>query len=159
MTTWDSIPVSNLESMDLEAEEIDQQQVGLKANVEDLHGQFLSSATHLSEVEHMHKQVLLNAGMIPEDHIANTEPTLQLEWFVKELNGRLNPDGLTLPMYGVESDNIELFTRQIDNNTIVKLKITEIDGKVFEREIILPTVKETKSINANFFNNRLHLRW
>jgi hypothetical protein len=97
--------------------------------------------------------------MIPEEHIANVEPSLKLEWLVDELNGRINPDGLTIPLLGVEQSQVELFSRQINNSTVIKLKITEDDGDTLERELTAPEGVTTENLTASLVNNRLKLRW
>ena len=78
---------------------------------------------------------------------------------VNELNGRINPDGLTIPLLGVEQNQIELYSRQIDNNIVLKLKITEDDGDTLERELTTPEGVTIDSLTASLVNNRLNLRW
>ena len=78
---------------------------------------------------------------------------------VKELNGRVNPDGLTIPKLGVEQSQIELYSRQIDNSIVLKLKITEDDGDTLERELTAPEGVTIDNLTASLVNNRLNLRW
>ena len=97
--------------------------------------------------------------MIPEDHIANTEPSRKLDWFVNELNGRFNPDGLSIPLKGLEIDDIEIYQMKTDNDTQIKLKFIEKDGQELERVLNIPSDNSESAVQANFFNNRLYLRW
>ena len=78
---------------------------------------------------------------------------------VNELNGRMNPDGLTIPLLGVEQGQVELYSRQIDNSIVLKLKITEDDGDTLERELTAPEGVTIDNLTASLVNNRLNLRW
>jgi len=115
MTTWQRVDISD-EKVDFNEDNQQPGSDGLSATPELLHGDFSLDAHHLANVQSQHKQVLVTAGMIPEEHIANVEPSLKLEWMVNELNGRINPDGLTIPLLGVEQNQIELYSRQINNS-------------------------------------------
>ena len=158
MTTWQRVEISD-EKVGQSEEDQQPGSDGLATSPELLHGEFHATADHLSEVQTQHQQVLVTAGMIPEEHIANVEPSLKLEWLVDELNGRINPDGLTIPLLGVEQSQVELFSRQINNSTIIKLKITENDGDTLERELTAPEGVTTEDLTASLVNNRLKLRW
>ena len=158
MTTWQRVEISD-EKVGQSEEYQQPGSDGLATSPELLHGEFHATANHLSEVQTQHQQVLVTAGMIPEEHIANVEPSLKLEWLVDELNGRINPDGLTIPLLGVEQSQVELFARQINNSTIIKLKITENDGDTLERELTAPEGVTTENLTASLVNNRLKLRW
>lgn len=157
MTEWEEVdisigePESNIESLATAAD-------GLSANVESLHSNFWQDAAHLSEVEDRHVQVLINAGMIPEDHIASTEPTRKLSWFVNELNGRIDPDGLSIPVKGLEVDDIKIY-QKTDQESLVRLKFVEKNGQELERFIDLKSESDKYNIKANFYNDRLYLRW
>jgi hypothetical protein len=78
---------------------------------------------------------------------------------VNELNGRINPDGLTIPLLGVEQGQVELYSRQIDNSIVLKLKITEDDGDTLERELTAPKGVTIDNLSASLVNDRLNLRW
>ena len=158
MTTWQRVNISD-EEVDFNEDNQQPDSDGLSATPELLHGDFNLDAHHLADVQSQHKQVLLTAGMIPEEHIANVEPSLKLEWMVNELNGRVNPDGLTIPLLGVEQSQIELYSRQIDNSIVLKLKITEDDGDTLERELTAPEGVTIDNLTASLVNNRLNLRW
>lgn len=158
MTTWQRVDISD-EKVDFIEDNQQPGSEGLSSTPELLHGDFNSNAHHLADVQSQHKQVLVTAGMIPEEHIANVEPSLKLEWMVNELNGRMNPDGLTIPLLGVEQGQVELYSRQIDKSIVLKLKITEDDGDTLERELTAPEGVTIDNLTASLVNNRLNLRW
>ena len=158
MTTWQRVDISD-EKVDFNDDNQQPGSNGLSTKPELLHADFNSDAHHLSDVQSQHKQVLVTAGMIPEEHIAHVEPSMKLEWMVNELNGRINPDGLTIPLLGVEQDQVELYSRQIDNSIVLKLKITEDDGDTLERELTAPEGVSIDNLTASLANNRLYLRW
>ena len=125
---------------------------------EQLHTEFQSSATHLHEVQSMHKHVLVQAGMIPETHIAEVEPTQRLEWVLQELHGMSNPDGLTIPLLGVAPEQLGIQIQKLGTETQVKITIQQEDNAPFER--ILPLNSEqAETLRVHFVNGRLHLRW
>ena len=159
MTDWKLVDISNTKPTTI-VEEIDNlHEGGLQTEVDNLHADFWQEANHLKEVENRHLQVLVTSGMIPEDHIANTEPSRKLDWFVTELNGRVNPDGLSIPLKGLEIGDIEIYQMKTDNDTQIKLKLIEKDGQKLERVLNIPSDGGESAIEANFFNNRLYLRW
>ena len=159
MTDWKLVDISDNkpESFIEDLENLDYG--GLESDVQNLHTNFWKDADHLTEVEDRHLQVLVSSGMIPEDHIASTEPSRKLDWFVKELNGRLNPDGLSIPLKGLEIEDIEIYQKTSDNESVIKLNLTEKDGQELERIMNIPNDSPEFNIQANFFNNRLYLRW
>ena len=159
MTDWELVDIFD-DKPELIVEEIDELDTGgLQSEVQDLHSNFWQEANHLKEVENRHLQVLVSSGMIPEDHISNTEPSRKLDWFVSELNGRVNPDGLSIPLKGLEIGDIEIHQMKNDDDVQIKLKLTEKDGQELERVFNLPNDSSDSSVQANFFNNRLYLRW
>ena len=159
MTDWELVDIFD-DKPELIVEEIDNLDTsGLQSEVQNLHSNFWQEANHLKEVEERHLQVLVSSGMIPEDHIANTEPSRKLDWFVSELNGRVNPDGLSIPLKGLEIGDIEIHQMKNDDDVQIKLKLTEKDGQELERVFNVPNDSSGSNIRANFFNNRLHLRW
>ena len=103
-------------------------------------------------------QVLVSAGMIPEDHIASVEPTRKLHWLVEELNGRIDPDGLSIPLKGLEIDDIEIYQKTENDETVLKLQFVEKDGQKLEDFLVL-IQRPDSNLKANFYNNRLYLRW
>ena len=159
MTDWELVDIFD-NKPELIVEEIDNLDTsGLQSEVQNLHSNFWQEANHLKEVEERHLQVLVSSGMIPEDHIANAEPSRKLDWFVSELNGRVNPDGLSIPLKGLEIGDIEIHQMKNDDDVQVKLKLTEKDGQELERVFNVPNDSSGSNIRANFFNNRLYLRW
>ena len=159
MTDWELVDISDdkPESFVKDLEDLDYG--GLESDVQNLHSNFWNDAEHLAEVEDSHMQVLVSSGMIPEDHIASTDPSRKLDWFVKELNGRMNPDGLSIPLKGLEIDDIEIYQKTSDDETVIKLNLTEKDGQELERIMNIPNDSPEFNLQANFFNNRLYLRW
>jgi hypothetical protein len=125
---------------------------------ERLHSEFQASATHLNEVQSMHKHVLVQAGMIPETHIAEVEPTQRLEWVLQELHGMRNPDGLTIPLLGVSPEQLEVQIKELGSETHVKISIQQEDGAPFERVLPLNS-EQAETLRVHFVNGRLHLRW
>ena len=159
MTDWELINISDDEP-EIIAQKIDDLDTGgLENKIENLHSNFWHDANHLDEVENRHLQVLVTSGMIPEDHIASTIPSRKLSWFVNELNGRVDPDGLSIPLKGLDIGEVEIYQKNTDNETLVKLKLTEKDGQELERVFNVPSEGPDFSVQANFFNNRLYLRW
>ena len=130
---------------------------GLNPSVEALHASFHDAADHLNEVQSMHTQVLISAGMLPESHLAETEPTRQLKWMVEALHGTINPDGLTIPLLGVTAEDVAVFTKKEGESTLLRLVISDGENEPLEREMPLPDSSE--AIRAHYINGRLHLRW
>ncbi|MEC7111986.1 MAG: hypothetical protein VXW72_00490, partial [Candidatus Thermoplasmatota archaeon] len=92
-----------------------------------LHQEFQQEASHLHEVQAMHTHVLVQAGMLPETHLADIEPSQRLDWILNELHGMRDPDGLTIPMKGVSSEDVEINVLNAENETSVKITVHE-DG-------------------------------
>jgi len=159
MTDWKLVDISDDKPESFVEDLQDLDYGGLESDVQNLHSNFWKDADHLTEVENRHLQVLVSSGMIPEDHIASTEPSRKLDWFVNELNGRLNPDGLSIPLKGLEIGDIEIYQKTSDNESVIKLNLTEKDGQELERIMNIPNESPEFNIQANFFNNRLYLRW
>mgnify|MGYP001444082667 FL=1 len=159
MTEWELVNLSDSKPETIVEDLSNTDAGGLESEVENLHTYFWQEANHLKEVENRHLQVLVSSGMIPEEHIANTEPSRKLDWFVNELNGRINPDGLSIPLKGLEIDDIEIYQMKTGEDTQIKLKFIEKDGQELERVLNIPSNNRESAIQANFFNNRLYLRW
>ena len=159
MTEWELVNLSDSKPEKIVEDLSNTDAGGLESDVEILHTNFWQEANHLKEVENRHLQVLVSSGMIPEEHIANTEPSRKLDWFVNELNGRINPDGLSIPLKGLGIDDIEIYQMKTDESTQIKLKFIEKDGQELERVLNIPSNNNGSAIQANFFNNRLYLRW
>ena len=105
-----------------------------------LHQEFLQQANHLHEVQAMHTHVLVQAGMLPESHLAEVEPSQRLDWILQELHGMRDPDGLTIPLKGVSSDDVEISIMDNDSETSVKVTVREQGHEPFER--VLPLTGE-----------------
>ena len=159
MTEWELVNLSDSKPEKIVEDLSNTDAGGLESDVENLHTNFWQEANHLKEVENRHLQVLVSSGMIPEEHIANTEPSRKLDWFVNELNGRINPDGLSIPLKGLGIDDIEIYQMKADESTQIKLKFIEKDGQELERVLNISSNNNESAIQANFFNNRLYLRW
>lgn len=131
---------------------------GFSPDASMLQAQFETESTHLSEVRQLHTEVLVTAGMLPETSLAEAEPERALSWVVESINGRMNPDGLTIPMLGTTYDNLHLRFKTINDQTVVQLQVDDGDLPPLVKEIPLP--KEASSnLTAEFSNGRLHLRW
>jgi len=159
MTEWELVDLSVSKPETIVEDLSNTDAGGQESEVENLHTNFWQDANHLKEVENRHLQVLISSGMIPEDHIANIEPSRKLDWFVNELNGKINPDGLSIPLRGLEIDDIEIYQMRTEGDTQIKLKFIEKDGQELERVLNISSHKSESVIQANFFNNRLYLRW
>ena len=122
-----------------------------------LHQEFHEEAHHLHEVRAMHTHVLVQAGMLPETHLAEVEPSQRLDWILQELHGMRDPDGLTIPLRGVSSEDVEINVMSNDSETNVKLTIYEEGHQSFER--VLPLKGEDLDVRAHFVNGQLRLRW
>ena len=151
MSDWKPLDVSEDELEGIDASDF-------SATPEQLHTEFQTQATHLHEVQSMHKHVLVQAGMIPETHIAEVEPTQRLEWVLQELHGMSNPDGLTIPLLGVAPEQLEVQVKELGSETHVKISIQQEGNAPFER--VLPLNNEqAETLRVHFINGRLHLRW
>ena len=122
-----------------------------------LHQEFQQDASHLHEVQAMHTHVLVQAGMLPETHLADVEPSQRLDWILNELHGMRDPDGLTIPMKGVSSEDVEINVLNAENETSVKITIHEDGHDSLER--VLPLTGENLDVKAHFVDGHLRLRW
>ena len=129
----------------------------LSLTPQSLHQEFHDKADHLHEVQAMHTHVLVQAGMLPETHLAEVDPSQRLDWVVQELHGMRDPDGLTIPMKGVSAEDVEINIMNADSETNVKITIHENGHQPLER--ILPLKGENLDIQAHFVNGQLRLRW
>lgn len=156
MEEWQEMDISLNEPLDLVP--VTPISNGLEVTPNLLHDEFHQQAEHLGEVAQLHSQVLVTAGMLPETHIAEVQPQRQLAWVIKELHGRLNPDGLTVPLLGANINQIHLQVRRTETRATVKLTITDENNPALERLMPLPE-EATGDLTAHFVNGRLHLRW
>ena len=105
----------------------------------------------------MHTHVLVQAGMLPETHLADVNPSHRLDWILQELHGMRDPDGLTIPLMGVSADDVEINIMSTESETSVKLTIREEGHQDLER--VLPIVGENLEVRAHLVNGQLRLRW
>ena len=129
----------------------------LSSTPQSLHEEFQQEAHHLHEVQAMHTHVLVQAGMLPETHLAEVEPSQRLDWILHELHGMRDPDGLTIPLKGVSAQDVEINIQNNDSETSVKITIHEEGHQPLER--ILPISGENLDVRAHFVNGQLRLRW
>ncbi len=131
---------------------------GLQTDASTLQANFETSANHLEEVRLRHTEVLVTAGMLPETGLAEQHPERALAWVVNGINGRMNPDGLTIPLLGAEENAIQLHVKETEEATLVKLDVQDPEGPNLVREFPLPT-EAAGSLSADFSHGRLTLRW
>ena len=150
MTEWKRLELTENENEDTTSTD-------LSSVPQMLHQEFLQEADHLHEVQAMHTHVLVQAGMLPESHLAEVEPSQRLEWILQELHGMRDLDGLTIPLKGVSSDDVEISIMDNDSETSVKVTVREQGHEPFER--VLPLTGENLDIKAHFVDGYLRLRW
>ena len=150
MSEWRSLELT-------EGEKDDAALPDLSSAPQTLHQEFRQEAGHLHEVRAMHTHVLVQAGMLPETHLADVDPSQRLDWVVQELHGMRDPDGLTIPLKGVTSDDVEISIMNNDSETSVKVTVHEEGHEPFER--ILPITGENLEVKAHFVDGHLRLRW
>ena len=137
-----------------EWEEIEIQAVsdGLDASPSELHAVFEVAGDHLAEVRDRHTMMLVTSGELPESHIADIAPERRLDWMVKELNGNIHSNGLTIPLYGANMDSIHISRGELDGHSILKLQVGEFVRK-------LPIPADSGSIDASLNDGVLNIRW
>ena len=137
-----------------EWEEIEIQAVsdGLDASPSELHAVFEITGDHLAEVRDRHTMMLVASGELPESHIADIAPERRLDWMVKELNGNIHSNGLTIPLYGANMDSIHISRGELDGHSILKLQVGEFVRK-------LPIPADSGSIDASLNDGVLNIRW
>lgn len=137
-----------------EWEEVEIQAVsdGLDASPSELHAVFEVTGDHLAEVRDRHTMMLVASGELPESHIADIAPERRLDWMVKELNGNIHSNGLTIPLYGANMDSIHISRGELDGHSILKLQVGEFVRK-------LPIPADSSSIDASLNDGVLNIRW
>ena len=98
------------------------------------HESFHQHATHLHEVMDRHTAVLVEAGKLPETHLANIDPQRKLVWMIEELNGNVTENAITIPLRGAEADEISW---HVERNTQGSRLLLEV-GEIFSREFDIP---------------------
>ena len=131
---------------------------GLSTEAAELQAAFETNSTHLDEVRARHMEVLVTAGMLPETGLSERHPERALAWVVEGINGRLDPDGLSIPLLGTNEEAIQLHVKATDEATLVKLDIDDSKGAPLVREFPLPA-DANATLQATFSQGRLHLRW
>ena len=131
---------------------------GLSTDAANLQAAFETAPTHLDEVRARHTEVLVTAGMLPETGLADQHPERALSWIVQGINGRVDPDGLTIPLLGTHEEAIQLHVKATEDATLVKLNIHAPEGPPLVRELPLPA-DANATLQATFSQGRLHLRW
>ena len=129
----------------------------LEHDVKLLHEQFHVNNQHLSEVRDLHTKHLVTTGMIPETHIAKTNPERALAWLVEELNATKNPDGLTIPMKGVAEHELQITESGDESQKFIDISINNPIIGEFQRKIPIP--QDSSDWSANFVDGNLRLRW
>ena len=125
---------------------------GLDALPTELHAFFEVTSDHLSEVRDRHTMMLVSSGELPEKHMETIAPERRLDWILEELNGVRHNNGLSIPLQGVSSDNVNLKTGEIAGSMYLKLTI----GKIERR---LPLPKDAIDVQAKFDGGILRLNW
>ena len=131
---------------------------GLSVDAATLQASFEGEAAHLVEVRQRHEAVLVTAGMIPEHALAATQPERALTWVVRGLNGRIHPDGLTIPLLGSALEHVNLTTSTEGETATVRLTVSEDGHEPLVRDMNLPE-KAMNGFTATWVNGHLHLRW
>ena len=131
---------------------------GLETDAASLQAHFEASNDHLMDVRQRHAEVLVTAGMLPESGLAEHLPERALAWVVEGINGRINPDGLTIPLLGTNETAIQLHVKETEEATLVRLDIEDSEGPNLIRELPLPT-EAASTLAANYSQGRLTLRW
>ena len=131
---------------------------GLMVDASALQADFDNRSTHLDEVRARHSEVLVTAGMLPETGLADQHPERALAWLVESVNGRVNPDGLSIPLLGADLDDIQLDIKSTDETRLIRLQVQDGDMPTLVREFPLPA-EASEAIEASFVQGRLHLRW
>ena len=126
---------------------------GLDVNPEQLHAAFEISGDHLSEVRDRHKMVLVEAGSLPEEHMANIAPERRMKWIIDELNGSTHERGFSIPLLGADESEIKLFKGEVEGHSLLKLTV----NSDFERTIPIPS--DISSIQARLEDRILKLDW
>ena len=98
------------------------------------HESFHQHATHLHEVMDRHTAVLVEAGKLPETHLADIDPQRKLVWMIEELNGNVTENAITIPLRGAEADEISW---HVERNTQGSRLLLEV-GEIFSREFDIP---------------------
>ena len=156
MDEWTSLAIENEKTHDGAAQEA--VMTGLTPEAASLQAAFDARPSHLDEVKQRHLEVLVTAGMLPETGLAEVHPERALAWVVDGINGRVNPDGLTIPLLGALPEHVHLKTKVTEEATLVHLTVQDGEHPDLVRELPLP-LDAASTLEATFNEGRLHLRW
>ena len=156
MDDWRPLDIETDSEGSVEPLEVELQGLGVDAST--LQAHFDQDQSHLDEVKQRHLEVLVTAGMLPETGLAANHPERALSWMVSGINGRVNPDGLTIPLLGTTPDQVHLQTKVTDNETLVQLNVNDGDMPDLVRNLPLP-LEAADTLQATFVDGHLHLRW
>jgi len=129
----------------------------LDAAPDALHMAMAETATHLNEVRTAHLHHLVTAGMLPETHLASVEPERRLAWVMEELHGRMDVDGLTLPMAGVLPEEVHAEVVEAEHGSVLNLRIEQDGAPALERS--LPLNAQADAVRHTFVDGHLVVRW
>jgi hypothetical protein len=156
MDDWTPLDIETDAASEQKALEVNLE--GLTVDASTLQAHFEQEESHLDEVKQRHLEVLVTAGMLPETGLASNHPERALAWVLSSINGRINPDGLTIPLLGTTPDRVNLQTKVTDNQTLVQLNIDDGDLPALVRDLPLP-LEAAETLQATFVEGHLHLRW
>ncbi len=128
---------------------------GLSANPESLHRDFLSDLGHLQEIHDNHQTVMDTNFSNVEGNFDRVSGVLSTEAMLDRFDGKIAEGKIMLPLHGCELSGIELNTREINGDSIVKLNVTSIDGLELEHRFDLP--KGSSLAHAIWNNGELQL--
>lgn len=128
--------------------------VGLTPQPQQLHSEHLSNANHLAEVQDIHTRLLVNAGELPESHLAEIHPQRQLEWMVAELGGSVGDRSISIPLRGTSLNRVEVCKGELHGHPAMKLHLLDLD---LEKTIPLPA--EVGELTAVWDSGDLHITW
>jgi hypothetical protein len=156
MDEWTPLGIETADTIPSTAQPVNLE--GLGADAATLQAHFDTEESHLNEVKQLHEEVLVTAGMLPETGLAQRHPERALAWVVQGINGRLSPDGLSIPLLGTSLDRLALKTKVTDTGTVVQLRINDDLHDDLVRELPLP-LEAASTLEATFVEGHLHLRW
>ena len=117
-------------------------QFGLEELPSIAHESFHQQATHLHEVMDRHTTILVEAGKLPETHLANIDPQRKLAWMIEELNGNITENAITIPLRGAEVDDISWHVERNTQALAFSLKLEN-----FSREFDIPASIDSEDVS------------
>ncbi len=156
MDDWTPLTVESAQDPPTDGQPVNVE--GLAVDAATLQAHFEQQTTHLDEVKQRHQEVLVTAGMLPETGLAQHHPERALAWVVEGINGRLSPDGLSIPLLGTSLEHVELKSKVTDGGTVVQLRVNDELNDALVRDFPLP-LEAASTLQATFVDGHLHLRW